>query len=289
MSEGEPQFLDAGQGANLRRIAYRTERGVGGMGLLWLSGFNSNMSGTKAEAIAAWAREKGFSCARFDYSGHGLSGGRFEDGTIGRWLEEAQAVCEKIAGAGIPPTLALPARGTPGGGEPEARRLILAGSSMGGYIALLLLRRLIADAPDLARRIAGLVLVAPAWDMTEDLLWKKMTDGAKRQIETDGVWPLPSAYGAPVPITRALIEEGRSHLIGANPFDPGRPVRVLQGLGDPDVPPEHARRLAGLLPGGHVHIAEIADGDHSLSRPSDLARLFEEIETVAQSTVRVHG
>lgn len=262
MPEAEPQFLDVNKGAARRRVAYRATAGEGPLELLWLSGFKSDMSGAKASALAEWARGKGFGCARFDYSGHGLSDGRFEDGTIGAWLEEARDVYVKVAAARDKP-------------------LILVGSSMGGYIALLLLRRLLREAPGLAARINGLVLIAPAWDMTEELLWKNMNGADREKLAINGVYELPSIYGDPIPVTRALIEEGRAHLLSRAPFDPGRPIRVLQGLRDPDVPPAHARRLADLLPGGWVEITEVPDGDHSLSRPEDLERLFVLVESLA--------
>ena len=252
MGELQPQWLDVGEGAARRRIAYlRQKPQCCEPGVLWLNGFHSVMTGTKASALAEWADRQGRGCLRFDYSGHGQSAGRLVDGTIGRWLEEARAVfCRLSCG-----------------------RQVLVGSSMGGYIALLLLKELIADAPQQAARIAGLVLIAPAWNMSE-LLWKGLSPSARRQIEDEGVYLRPSRYGdGPYPITRALIEEGRRHLIGTEPFDPGRPVRILHGGKDEDVPYAHTLNLLRLL-SAHVRVAAVADGDHRLSRPQDLALLF---------------
>jgi pimeloyl-ACP methyl ester carboxylesterase len=251
MGELQPQWLDVGEGAARRRIAYlRQKPQCCEPGVLWLNGFHSVMTGTKASALAEWAGQKGRGCLRFDYSGHGQSEGRLVDGTIGRWLEEARAVFCRLS------------RG----------RQVVVGSSMGGYIALLLLKELIADAPQQAARIAGLVLIAPAWNMSE-MLWKGLSPSARRQIEDEGVYLRPSRYGdGPYPITRALIEEGRRHLIGTEPFDPGMPVHILHGGKDEDVPYEHTLDLLRLL--SHVRVAAVADGDHRLSRPQDLALLL---------------
>jgi len=249
-------MLDVGTGDG-RRIAYLRQGAVaGGPGVLWLCGFKSEMTSTKASALAHWARLRGIPCLRFDYSGHGRSGGRLEDGTISRWLEEARAVFCRLS------------RG------PQ----ILVGSSMGGFIALLLLRALIAEAPKQAERIRGLVLIAPAWDMSE-LIWNDLPAYARRRIDEAGVYQRPSRYGdGPYPITRALIDDGRRHLIGDKPFDPGRPVHILHGLKDEDVPFAHTARLVGLLPGERIHVRAVTDGGHRLSRPSDLALLLETID-----------
>jgi len=262
LTESEPQFLELGPVANAaaRRIAYRVEpAGDRDLSLFWLSGFKSDMASTKATELAAFARERGFGCTRFDYSGHGLSSGAFEDGTIGAWLNEAEAVFRNVS----------------------CGRQIIVGSSMGGYIALLLLRRLMETSPADAERIAGLVLIAPAWDMTEELMWKQFDFKARRDIEEKGVFQLPSEYGEPYAITRALIEEGREHLMAKRPFDPARPVVILQGRLDTSVPIGHARALLKLLNGDRVEFVEIPDGEHRLSRPQDLSLLFTKIEEIA--------
>jgi pimeloyl-ACP methyl ester carboxylesterase len=262
LSESEPQFLDVGPGQVVpaRRIAYRADHGpAGGTGLFWLPGYKSDMASTKATELAAFAQANGYGCTRFDYSGHGVSSGNFEDGTIGAWLDEAEAVFKRLT---------------------EGKQIIV-GSSMGGYIALLLLRRLMAGAPEDAARITGLVLIAPAWDMTEDLMWKQFNLRARRVLEDTGVFLQPSEYGEPYAITRALIEEGRSHLMAKKPFNPGRPVIILQGRLDTSVPVGHVRALCGLLQGGWAEMIEIPDGEHRLSRPQDLSLLFTKIDELA--------
>jgi pimeloyl-ACP methyl ester carboxylesterase len=257
--------LEISAGAAPRRIAFLTEfPAAAPVSLLWLSGYRSDMASTKAVAVADFARAKGFGCTRFDYSGHGLSSGRFEDGTIGQWLAEADAVLRRVT------------RG------PQ----IVIGSSLGGWIALLLLRRLLREAPAEAKRIAGLVLIAPAWDMTDELMWKKFDAGAKRDLAATGVFLQPSEYGEPYAITRALIEEGRRHLFARAPFDPGRPVVILQGAQDAAVPIAHTRELVGFLQGGWAELHEIPDGEHRLSRPQDLALLYSAIEKLAGDAAR---
>jgi len=267
VSDREPQFLDIGasDGAAARRIAYLHDPATapGGIGLFWLAGYKSDMASTKVTELAAFACERGFGCTRFDYSGHGLSSGKFEDGTIGAWLEETEAVFTRIASG------------------PQ----ILIGSSMGGHIALLLLHRLMRESPADAARIKALVLIAPAWDMTEELMWKKFPEAARRELMETGIYLEPSEYGEPYAITRALIEEGRNHLLARVPFDPGRPVVILQGALDEAVPIAHTRELLTFLKGGSVKLLEIPDGEHRLSRPEDLALLFATLDELAESTL----
>src|SRR3954469_16920011 len=188
MSESVLRSIDVGTGPAARRIAVRVRDGAA-PGLFWLGGFKSDMQGTKAVALDRWAGDNGRSCLRFDYSGHGESGGDFAHGTIGRWLEDSAAVFESFAKG------------------PQ----VLIGSSMGGWLALLLSREIKSR---LAGSIAGLVLIAPAVDFTEELMWKKFSPEVRRQIEGEGTWQRPSQYSeAPYPITRGLIEEGRKHLL----------------------------------------------------------------------------
>jgi pimeloyl-ACP methyl ester carboxylesterase len=248
----EPTFIEVGQGDGRRRIAVRARSGSG-PGLFWLGGFNSDMRGTKALALDAWAAEHGRACIRFDYSGHGESGGAFVDGTIGRWLEDSLAVFEQFC------------RG------PQ----VVIGSSMGGWMALLLARA-IAKREAAGADLAGLVLIAPAPDFTEQLMWNAFSDEVREEIRTKGVWMRPSEYGdgAPYPITRALIEEGRNHLLLGSAIEVGCPVRILQGAQDPDVPWQHAFALAHRLPAEDVVLTMIQDGDHRLSRPQDIARIM---------------
>ena len=252
-----PQFLTVGTGAASRRIACLASPGRR-PGLLWLQGFKSDMVSTKADALARWSATQGLALTRFDYSGHGRSEGRFEDGTIGRWAEEARAVLERL---------------TTG---PQ----ILIGSSMGGYIALLLLRRLLVEWPAGAAWIKALVLIAPAWDMTEELMWARFTSEARASVMNNGVWLRPSLYGDPYPITRGLIEDGRRHLIGRERWSPGRPIRILHGRLDPDVPFAHSEALMRLLDGRCARLIEVPDGEHRLSRPSDIEEMLNLIREV---------
>ena len=253
-----PAFIEVGEGSAMRAIAVRARAGQA-PGLFWLAGFNSDMVGTKALALDAWAAEHGRACVRFDYSGHGESGGRFEDGTIGRWLEESVAVFQQFC------------RG------PQ----VVIGSSMGGWIALLLAREMAKHA-GAGVSLAGLVLIAPAPDFTEELMWKGLAPEIRREIETRGVWLRPSEYGdgTPYPITRALIEEGRNHLLLGGSIDVGCPVRILQGAQDRDVPWKHALALAHRLPADDVVLTVIQDGDHRLSRPQDIARIIAAAEEI---------
>jgi pimeloyl-ACP methyl ester carboxylesterase len=255
--EAEPVFIEVGKDDSARRIAVRAREGRT-PGLFWLGGFNSDMKGTKALALDAWAAEHGRASVRFDYSGHGESEGKFVDGTIGRWLEDSVAVFEKFC------------RG------PQ----VVIGSSMGGWMALLLARE-IAKRPRSAS-LAGLVLIAPAPDFTEELMWKGFSPEIRREIETKGAWLRPSQYGdgTPYPITRTLIEEGRNHLLLGSSIEVGCPVRILQGGQDPDVPWRHAFTLAQRLPADDVVLTMIQDGDHRLSRPQDIARIIAAVAEI---------
>jgi pimeloyl-ACP methyl ester carboxylesterase len=254
----EPAFIEVGKDSAARRIAVRARAGVGGApGLFWLGGFNSDMKGTKALALDAWAAEHNRACVRFDYSGHGESRGAFIDGTIGRWLEESVAVFEQFC------------RG------PQ----VVIGSSMGGWMALLLAREIARRGASRAS-LAGLVLIAPAPDFTEALMWNGFSPEIRQEIETKGVWLRPSQYGEPYPITRTLIEEGRNHLLLGSAIDVGCPVRILQGAQDPDVPWQHAFALAHRLPSDDVVLTMIQDGDHRLSRPQDIARIIAAVAEI---------
>jgi pimeloyl-ACP methyl ester carboxylesterase len=259
MTPTSPQFLTVGSGVAERRIACLIEAAAlsGRPGIMWLPGFKSEMTSTKASALSEWARQRGIGCTRFDYSGHGQSGGRLEDGTIGRWLDEARSVFLRFTT------------------DPQ----ILVGSSMGGYIALLLLRSLLREQPAAAARIRALVLIAPAWDMTEKLMWARFPESVKKEINETGVHLRPSRYGdGPYMITRRLIEDGRNHLIGTESFNPGRPVHIVHGLQDPDVPWEHTLDLVAHLDGDWTRVNAVADGDHRLSRSQDLALLQSILE-----------
>ncbi|NIP89769.1 MAG: alpha/beta hydrolase [Gammaproteobacteria bacterium] len=258
--EHEPQFLEIGQGPKRRRIAYRFDEGAreASPAVFWLSGFLSDMASTKVSALSAWAKREGHAMLCFDYSGHGVSGGDILQGSIGDWLEEATSTLEMLAG----------------------RRVVIVGSSMGGWIALLLAQAL-AKSGD--KRLGGLVLIAPAWDMTEKLMWEKMGDKTRAIIETDGVFYAPSDYDDPYPLTKILIEEGRNHLIAAGDIEVGAPVRILQGMRDEDVPWPHALALVDLIEDDDVEVTLVKDGDHRLSGEEDLQRLTRTVGALIET------
>jgi pimeloyl-ACP methyl ester carboxylesterase len=256
-SQFRPHFLTVGQGRATRRLAVLAEPGVG-PAVIWLGGFCSDMRATKAEALAAWARGKGRSFVRFDYMGHGESDGQFADATISLWLEDALAVIKAFGD----------------------KRPVLVGSSMGGWIALLAARHLAKAAPDQVP--GGLVLIAPAVDFTETLMWERMPPDIRQKIMDDGVWQRASAYSpVPTPITRALIEDGRRHMMFGTGITTSCPVHILQGMQDPDVPWSHAMTLVEHLAGDPVTLTLIKDGDHRLSTPEDIARLTGAVAAMA--------
>lgn len=244
---GAPHDTLERDGAAIAYAHLPGQRGRGSPGLLFCPGFMSDMAGSKALALEAWATENGVACTRFDYQGHGGSSGRFEDGTIGQWADDAQAVLERVCAG---PT-------------------VVVGSSMGGWIALLLARR----RPDL---VAGLIGVAAAPDFTEDLMWALFDDKTRRAVMEQGVWLRPSDYPEydAQPITRKLIEDGRKHLIMHSPHPYAGPARLLHGQRDPDVPWELSLRIANHLASSDVRVTLVKDGDHRLSRPQDLALLL---------------
>lgn len=211
--------------------------------VVFLPGFRSDMNGSKALDLAEFCADRGQAMLRLDYSGHGESGGRFEDGTIGRWTADALAVIDQTVGD-----------------------IVLVGSSMGGWIALL---------AALARpgRVVGLLGIAAAPDFTERLMWQAMAPAERAALQRDGVLPVPSQYGDAYPITLQLIEEGREHLLLDAPIGLNCPVRLLHGQQDPDVPWELALRTAAAIIGDDVQVTLVKDGDHRLSRPEDLMLL----------------
>lgn len=222
---------------------------------VWFCGFKSEMESVKATALAEWASERGAGCLRFDYSGHGRSGGLFEEGTIRDWLAQASEVCKL-------------ARPWP---------MVFVGSSMGGWTALLLAREAAASGlPEGARpsRLKSIALIAPAWDMTR-LMWQRSSEEARAAIMRDGVYYRPSAYGdGPYAITKKLLDDGESHLFGKGPIPLDTPVRILHGRLDQDVPWRHSLDLLDVLHGSDIRLTLIKDGEHRLSRPQDLALLF---------------
>ena len=240
------------QRAGREALAYRVLDGAT-PGVMFLGGFMSDMTGTKASALEAHCRRTGRACVGFDYAGHGASGGAFRDGTIGRWRDDALAVLDSIA------------RG------PQ----ILVGSSMGGWIMLL---------AALARpeRVAGLVGVAAAPDFTEDLIWSGLDADARRTLRESGAIVLPCDYGDdPYPITMGLIDEARSHLLLRGPIPLHCPIHLLQGMADEDVPWRTALALAERVESTDVVVELVKDGDHRLSRDHDLARLCAAVDAIA--------
>jgi pimeloyl-ACP methyl ester carboxylesterase len=256
VSDEELQFFIVGKAPNQRGIAFRRRAPVRreAPGVVWLSGYRSEMDSTKATALDAEAERRGLGCLRFDYSGHGRSDGRLEDGTVSRWLEES---------------LALVRAETRG---PQ----ILVGSSMGGWLALLAARAL-HEAGEM-ERVKGLILIAPAVDFTEALVWAKAPEEARRAIMEQGAWRRPSAYSSePDCLTRDLIEDGRKHLMLGGMIRTGAPIVALQGMRDEDVPFSHAVALMQRL-GDPATLTLVKDGDHRLSRPQDLQLMFEALE-----------
>jgi pimeloyl-ACP methyl ester carboxylesterase len=253
-------FMAVRAGRDQRRIAFLKvpagRKGAGLPGIVWLGGFKSDMRSTKASALLAYAEARGRAGLALDYSGHGESSGTFEEGTIGRWFEEALAVFR---------------------GETAGPQIVI-GSSMGGWIALLLARALAAAGE--ASRLHGLILIAPAVDFT-DHMWAGFSADVRRIIETEGKWLRPSEYSPePYPITRQLIEDGKNHLLLGGMIRTHAPVHILQGMRDSDVPWKRATLLIEHLAGDPAVLTLVKDGDHRLSRPEDLQRLFAAIEAM---------
>ena len=232
--------LDRGDGVEL---AWARLAGTGPT-IVFLPGFKSDMAGSKATVLRDLSAKQDWPMLRFDYSGHGESGGAFTDGTIGQWCADARTVID---------------RQTTG-------PLLLVGSSMGGWIALLLARAMPA-------RVIALVGIAAAPDFTETMMWDSMMQAERATLARQGYLDIPSEYGDPYRVTLRLIEDGRRHLILGAPIPITCPVRLLQGQRDPDVPWETALRLAAALDSEDVEVRLIKDGDHRLSRPADLAIL----------------
>lgn len=239
--------LDRGDGVELAWERFEGAQPT----VVFLPGFRSDMTGDKATMLAGYCSERGQAMLRFDYSGHGASSGGFEDGTIGVWTRDALAVIDLTKGP-----------------------LILIGSSMGGWIALL-------AALERRERIAGLIGIAAAPDFTETLMWEAMTFEQRATLMQEGVLHVPSQYGEPTPITRVLIEDGRKHLLLDSPIALDCPVRLLHGQRDADVPWELALRIAERLTSDDVRVILVKDGDHRLSRPHDLALLRETLAALA--------
>lgn len=253
MSAAEPDFIDV-DGA---KIAVRNRAGQVAPGIVWLGGYRSDMLGTKAVVLDEWAEKTGHSALRLDYSGHGESGGDFNQGTISRWLNESLTVLDKYAEG------------------PQ----ILVGSSMGGWIAL----RMAQELKKADKSPAGILLIAPAPDFTAELVEPSLTDKQKKDLIEQGYFEEPSEYSPnPYIYTRALIEDGRNNLVLKGIIETGCPVHILQGMQDEAVPYQHALKLVEHLPVDDVTLTLVRDGDHRLSRPQDLELLIRTVSGLAE-------
>jgi pimeloyl-ACP methyl ester carboxylesterase len=249
MTGMQTAFLETQSG---RRLDYRYSPAKTQLTYVWLSGFKSDMSGTKVTVLEAWAKEAGHGFLAFDYSGHGLSDGAFEDGTISAWREDALAAIGALTDGG----------------------LVLVGSSMGGWMALL-------SALELGDRVKGMVLIAPAPDFTQKLMWPEFSFEQQAEIMGQGMTLRPSDYDEPYQITRALIVDGQNWSLLDTPIELSMPIRILQGMQDADVPWQHAFRLTETLTSEDVVFTLVKDGDHRLSRDQDIARLIETCASLA--------
>ncbi|MGN6551442.1 MAG: alpha/beta hydrolase [Pararhizobium sp.] len=255
------ETIGVGEGAAARPIAviHRPARKPGRPGIVWLGGYRSEMTGTKAVELDRLAADEGLACTRHDYSGHGASGGSFRDGTISRWLEESLAVFDRFT----------------------AGPQVLVGSSMGGWIALRMVQEL--SRRGAGARLAGLVLIAPAPDFTSILMAPLLTAAQKRDLAGKGYFEEPTPYGPePNVYTRALFEDGEKNRVLSGIVETGCPVHILQGMEDMDVPYRHALHLVEHLPADDVVLTLIRDGDHRLSRPEDIARMKAAVLALAE-------
>jgi pimeloyl-ACP methyl ester carboxylesterase len=252
MTRPEPLYLNIDKDGPQRRIACLVTPGTGPV-VVWLGGFKSDMRATKAESLARWAEKSGRAMIRFDYAGHGESTGDFSEMTISTWLADALAVIARF-----------------GGSAP-----VIVGSSMGGWIALLAARARRAS----NQSVSALVLIAPATDFTEILMWERFPEEIRNEITLKGMWMRASEYSPePYPITLQLIVDGRKNLLFGHPIDPVCPTHILQGMCDPDVPWQHAMTLLEHLPSTSTMLTLIKDGDHRLSREQDIALLLRSVE-----------
>ena len=248
MNDNSVSYLETETG---RRLAYASSPGQG-PGVIFLGGFKSDMTGTKAVALERHCRQRQRAYLRFDYSGHGQSQGRFEDGTISAWLADTLAVIDDVSQG------------------PQ----ILVGSSMGGWLALL-------AALARPRRVRGLVLIAPAPDFTRWGIAERLTPDQRAALERDGVFHQPSDYGAPYAISRALLEDGQRHGLLKGSINIDVPVRILQGQRDREVPWQLALELAERLISEDVVVSLIKAGDHRLSNDGDIDRLTHQIDVLS--------
>jgi len=246
----QPNYLDTAQG---RRIAYHRTDGKG-PGIVFLGGFKSDMEGTKAVHLEEWAKNEGIAFLRFDYSGHGQSSGAFEDGAIGDWAEDAAAAIRALTDG------------------PQ----ILVGSSMGGWISAILMRKM-------PENIAGFVGIAAAPDFTEDSMWCNFTADQRREMDENGRVYLPSDYGEPYVITKRMIEDGRQHLVLPKPLKAEFPVRLLQGTADADVDRAVALNLLDHMQGDDIRLVLVKGADHRFSTPECLNLVTQAVEDIISS------
>ena len=261
MSDAANTF-NVGTEDNERTLAVRHRPARDGKtpGLIWLGGYRSDMAGTKAVELDRYADQNGMACIRFDYSGHGESGGDFIDGTISRWLEESLVVFEHYAKG------------------PQ----LLIGSSMGAWIALRMVQELRKSGR--GHDISGLLLLAPAPDFTSVLHEPLLSDAQKKDLEEKGYFEEPTPYGPdPNVFTRALFDDGRENRVLEGIIETGCPVHIVQGMEDPDVPYSHALRLVEHLPADDVVLTLVRDGDHRLSRPQDIDLMLNAVAQMTQS------
>ncbi len=241
-------------------------------GVVFLGGFMSDMTGDKATTLETWASQSGHAFLRFDYSGHGASDGAFRDGTLGRWIDDARRVTAHcgahVAGLG--------------------GKLVLVGSSMGGWVMVRLAQQLRAGGG--TQRVAGLVGIAAAPDFTEDLMPARLGPDAMAAIARDGLIEMPTEYGdEPYIVTRRLVEEARDHLVLRGPIDLDLPVRLLHGTADPDVPWTQSHKLMQALTGNDVTLTLIKDGGHRLSTPRDLTRMVSTVAALCDEIAAAHS
>ena len=248
----EPQFLTTPQG---RRIAYHQSPGAGPT-VIFCHGLRSDMEGTKSLYLEEWAQAQGRAFIRFDCSGHGLSSGSFEEGCIGDWAEDAAAVVTELA----------------------QDKVVIVGSSMGGWLSLLLAR-------DFGERLAGLVTIAAAPDFTEDGYWAGFSETQRSELMSEGQVALPSEYGDPMIVTRRLIEDGRDRLVLRSPLPLPFPTRFLQGTADADVDPSVALRLLEHVTGDDIRLTLVKGADHRFSESGELSQIVAAVEDVLASSV----
>ncbi|WP_371396632.1 alpha/beta fold hydrolase [Fretibacter rubidus] len=230
------------------RLAYHKVDGAGPT-VIWCGGLKSDMEGSKALHLHSWAKDAGRAYIRFDYFGHGVSDGEFTDGTISRWAGDVLDMIDHVADGDV----------------------ILVGSSMGGWASLL-------AATARPKRVQALVLINPAPDFTQKLTYASFSDIQREDLERDGVVYLPSDYDEPYAYSKALIDDGRARQILDAPINFDGPVRILQGMSDDVVPPEYSRRIMDVIRSEDATYTLVKGGDHSLSRPQDLALLVRSLD-----------